>query len=87
MQDSTAIWIALIGAGSSVIASMASVVTAIKTHDRVQQTGIDVRELTKSTNGRMDKLLQVTGDSERAKGVLQGKAAEVARAKEEEHLP
>jgi hypothetical protein len=36
--------------------------------------GFWVRKLEKSTNSKMDKLLQTTGDAEKAKGRLEGAA-------------
>jgi hypothetical protein len=41
--------------------------------DSVQHTVVRVKE---EINGRMDNLLKVTGDSERAKGLLQGRSEE-----------
>jgi len=42
--------------------------------NRVISTKVD--DYHKAVNGNMDKLLKVTGESEKAKGVIQGKADE-----------
>lgn len=38
------------------------------------KTASDIGELKEQTNSKMDRLLKVTGESERAKGVIEGKA-------------
>jgi hypothetical protein len=78
MQDSTAILIAALGGLSSAIASIASVLVAFRTHGRVV-------ELEHNTNSIKDALVKVTGESEHAKGVIQG-ASEQARKEERSEL-
>jgi hypothetical protein len=67
MTDSTAITIALIGAATSVFASLCTLAVAVYTHSRI-------KELAVNTNSIKDELVKVTGQSEFAKGVIQGAA-------------
>jgi hypothetical protein len=76
MTDETSVTIALIGACASGFASLCTVGVSLYTHSRI-------RELEVNTNSIKDELVRVTGESERAKGVIQGAEQEASKKREE----
>ena len=70
------IWVALIYSVPGWIAAILGVVNAMRQNINHTETKQDMKEILQTTNGKMDRLLQVTGSSERAKGVIEGRAQE-----------
>jgi hypothetical protein len=59
--------VALIVAAASVVPNILSLLLQFFTHGRITT-------LERNTNGIKDELVRVTGEAERAKGVIEGKA-------------
>lgn len=85
IADSVAI--SLVGAGATVAVSLVNAIFSLignqrgkRNEDHLVQTKSAVEKLTVQTDGMQTKLLQVTGESERAKGVLVGHAEEKAES-------
>ena len=79
--------ISLVGAGATVLVSIINAVFAFVGNQRAKRnenhlvaTKEAVETLKIQTNGMQDKLLQTTGEAERAKGVLVGHAEADAEA-------
>ena len=70
------IWVAIImvvpGILSAILGFLNNVL-AQRAKEHAVQTTDKINELEKSTNGKLESLLKVTGESEHAKGVLEGK--------------
>lgn len=56
-----------------IIGQVAVLVTAIAGARVSFRNSRKIEEVHKSTNGKMDRLLEVTGASEKAKGVIEGR--------------
>jgi len=77
------LWVALIITLPAIINAIGSLMLNAKlkrTEDHVVETKAKVTELEKNTNGRLDELLKLTGESSEAKGNLAGRAEAKAEA-------
>ncbi len=72
MSDAASIAIAFIAIIPSTLAAVAAAWLSLKNGHKIEQVHRDV-------NSKMDTLVKVTGESERAKGNLEGRAAEKAK--------
>ncbi len=79
---SDAVTIALISGLPSILASLAVLIRLFKVDKKVGSTHAAIELLEKNTNSIKDALVKVTGESERAKGKLEGAAEEVVRSNE-----
>jgi hypothetical protein len=76
------IWIALIVTVPAIINSVGTFLLHGKVTDnntKIENVGAKVETVKQEINGQMMKLLEVTGQSEKAKGVLEGKVIEKAK--------
>lgn len=69
MYDSTVV-LALIALGATFITSLTGLITAYFRHKEQMH---ELNKVANSVNGKMDKLLAVTGDAREAIGKLKGK--------------
>jgi hypothetical protein len=59
------------------------ILSSRKQHATLEKQNVAIEEVHKSTNGKMDKLLEVTGAAEMAKGEKSGHAAGLKEGREE----
>ena len=62
------IWVALIYSVPGWIAAILGVVNAMRQNINHTETKQDMKEILQTTNGKMDRLLQVTGDQRTGQG-------------------
>jgi hypothetical protein len=74
MSDTTAL--AIVAAVPGIISTILSFIIKYKQGINHQEVSDRIDVLESNTNGKMNQLLEVTGASEHAKGVLEGKADE-----------
>lgn len=69
--------IALIAGGPSTIGAILGFVNNVlvrRTAEHIKKTKEAMDQLERNTNSKMDKLVEVVGEAEHAKGLLEGKA-------------
>ncbi len=85
--DSVAIWLAVIAQIGAIILALINRKgikdQAVKSDDQHAETKVKIEEVRRDVNGKMQQLLQVTGDAREAKGNLAGVAEEKAKHEHE----
>jgi hypothetical protein len=73
VQDNTFVLLGVIAAIPGTISTILGFIISYRQSVNHEQIDKKMTDLKESTNGRMDELLKITGDSEHAKGVIEGK--------------
>jgi hypothetical protein len=81
MSDTTAL--AIVAAIPGIISTILAFIIRYRQGINHDEMNVKMQTLTDTTNAKMDKLLEVTGTAEHARGVLEGKmdAAETLQVK------
>lgn len=78
---SDTVWLAILGVISTAIGAVVTIVLALKaTNKKIDELKVTTAELKENTDGKLTKLLEVTGDAKLAEGKLAGMAQEKAES-------
>lgn len=75
------VWLAILGVISTAIGATVTIFLALKTtNKKIDELKVTTAELKENTDGKLTKLLEVTGDAKLAEGKLAGMAQEKAES-------
>ncbi len=78
MESYVPVWVALIAALPGMVSAVLAFILQFNQRKNHAETSRRLDTIDATTNGKMDRLLQVTGESEHAKGMLAQKEQDLA---------
>ncbi len=78
MESYVPVWVALVAAIPGIVSAILSFILQYHQRRNHEDTSRRLDFIDASTNGKMDRLLQVTGEAEHAKGMLAQKEQDFA---------